>query len=67
MYRYTVKFIDEIDYNESTDIGLVAAESYGSAADKVVDFYGRDNVFSVELTEYEDIICKDELMDDILE
>lgn len=38
----------------------MAAADYGEAALKVVDYYGKDNVVTLALSEWEDVLCRDE-------
>ena len=41
----------------------MAAADYGEAALKVVDYYGKDNVVTLALSEWEDALCRDELLE----
>ena len=52
---------DDCDDRETVDTGLVYGESLGEAADKVSEYYGEDNLISVELkpTEYTEIYVKE--------
>ena len=61
LFKYTVDYFDNDLDEPATESGIVAALSYGSAADYVVHLYGSDNVVGIEL--YETIIClsKDDL------
>lgn len=65
IYAYKVRYVDEFnDYEMTTDRGIVAANSYGEAAEKVVDFYGKDNFCSFEeLYACEEIFTEEELED----
>lgn len=52
MYTYKIRFYDEDKREVVPGTGIVAANSYGQAADKVVDYYGKN-----------DFICFDDLSD----
>ena len=63
MYHYIVNYFDSIDLRDCKDSGLVAAVDYGAAVNKVVNFYGKENIFSITIEEWEDILCEDEVME----
>ena len=60
-YDMKVKFFNDCDDRETVETGLVYGESLGEAADKVSEYYGEDNLISVELnpTEYTEIYVKE--------
>ena len=62
MFFYKIHFFDEEKPGIQIDSGLVSADSYGEAADKVVDFYGEKQFASFErLYLCEDVIVSEEL------
>ena len=60
-YDMKVRFFNDCDDRETVNTGLVYGESLGEAADKVSEYYGEDNLISVELnpTEYTEIYVKE--------
>lgn len=61
MYFYTVVYIDK-DYIEQTETGIVSGSSYGTAADKVVEFYKVDNIMNIKLEQcYDDVVPAEEI------
>lgn len=63
MFYYCVRYWDEIDCIERKDSGLVVANDYNFATDKVVKYYGKENVFSVTVEQWEEILCEDEILE----
>lgn len=45
-FKYKVGYIDYMD-NETEDVGLVYADSYGRAAEDVVEAYGGNDVYDI--------------------
>ena len=66
MFNYKVKYFDD-DYRDSVEYGIVCAEDYGEAVNRIVDYYGKSNVISVSVAELLDghIITKDEIGEDL--
>ena len=67
MWIYTAK-AKIFDYEnshsvEKTDKIILAADSYGDAANKIADYYGEDLCYIEFLCEQEDLITIDELND----
>ena len=61
MYFYTVVYMDD-DYIEQTEKGIVSADTYGAAADRVVEYYHLDNVINVTLEQcYDNVIPAEEI------
>ena len=60
-YDMKVRYFNDCDDRETVDTGLVHVESLGEAADKVSEYYGEDNLISVELkpTGYTEIYVKE--------
>ena len=63
MFCYKVHFFDKFDQKTKTDSGLVAANDYGTAANKLVDFYGKENIKILGLYEVNDILLQDEIIE----
>lgn len=63
MFRYEVEFWDEIDNIERKESGFVAAKRYGAAANKLVDYYGKDNISSITISEMLNPICDEEMLE----
>lgn len=59
-YDMKVRYFNDCDDREAVDTGLVYGESLGEAADRVSEYYGEDNLISVELkpTGYTEIYVK---------
>lgn len=63
MFRYHVKYWDEDIKEPQEEKGLCGAEDYGHAAQRIADFYGKDNIVEMTLYETEDILTDSELSD----
>lgn len=63
MYYYVINYWDNIDQEPRTDSGVVCAENYGAAANKVEKYYVAEDILDVKLSELEEILSEDELMD----
>ena len=63
LVHYKVKYYSEVDDDEAVDEGLTVGNTLGEAVDKIADYYGKKNVFSVEVYECEDCLSYDELKD----
>ena len=62
MFYYKVKCYDEIDYKETNESGIVAAKDYNEAMSKIDEYYGIQNIVSVYIEEWEDILTEDNVM-----
>ncbi len=59
---YKVHYWDEIDHEPKTEKGLVNSNTtIGSAVDRVCEFYGKDNIVSIEVYETEDVVSEGEI------
>lgn len=67
MYHYWVRFWDEVERNIDTDEGLMGSDSYANAATKLLEFYGKQNVYSIKLEEWEDILVKEDVIEGLTE
>ncbi len=50
-YKYKVTWYNSYEDKELTETGLVHADSYGNAANAVVEDYGKDDVIDIYLYE----------------
>ena len=49
MYRYEVTYWNSEISDPEFEKGIVAATDYGDAANKVVDYYGQENIIDIKL------------------
>ena len=63
MFYYKVHYWDDYNQEPADENGVLAAADYGEAALKVVDHYGKDNVGTLALSEWEDALCRDGLLE----
>ena len=63
MFKYVVTFYDSDAQATATSRGLVSAKSWGKAIEKVRQYYGVDDVFSIAIEEWEDILESDEIIE----
>lgn len=63
MYYYVVEYWDNLDQESRIDSGVISAENYSAAADKVEEYYGSEGVVELKLSKLEEILSEDELMD----
>lgn len=63
IYRFQMNYYDEINDDMSSDTGLIAAADWGDAANRVVKYYGNDNVSSFRLEELDDVLLDEDLLD----
>ena len=61
MFSYVVTFFDNEIRETITEKGIVAAETYGKAADRLVSFYGESFLMTMALTELNDILTEEEI------
>ena len=67
MFRYTVTYYDSIECETLTEKGLLTAADYGEAANKLVKWYGKEYVATIGLSELEEVLTKDEIMEEFKE
>lgn len=65
MFRYKITYFDELDKEVKTESGILVASSYGYAADKLVDIYGKENVSVIGLYELDDCIADEQLREEL--
>ena len=59
---YEIDYWDEIDREPKHEKGLVNSNTtIGAAVDRVYEFYGKDNIVSIEVYETEDVISENEI------
>jgi len=64
MFSYVVTFFDNEIRATTTEKGIVAAETYGKAADRLVSFYGKSFLMTMALTELNDILTEEEITEE---
>jgi len=67
MFRYKTTWLDDIEEKVTTESGIVIGKDYGEAANRVAAFYGREHVITIALTELEDILTEDSIIDEFKE
>ena len=63
MFRYEINYWDEYDNKQESNKGIISAENYGIAANKIVDYYGEENIIDIKLYPLEEILTDDDLKD----
>ena len=63
MFRYEINYWDEYDNKQEFEKGIISAENYGIAANKIVDYYGEENIIDIKLCPLEEILTDDDLKD----
>ena len=61
MFCYKVKFWDDFDEVTKELNGLLSAEDYGSAANRIIDYYGKENVITLMLEEIDSPIEQEDI------
>lgn len=61
MFRYEINYWDEDMQESATEKGIVSAATYGGAAEKIVSYYGKDNIIDIRLYELEDILTDEDV------
>ena len=62
MFKYDVTYWDEVDSKTRKDARLTTAKSWGEAVEKVREYYGEKNTYSVSIEEWDDTLSKDEVV-----
>lgn len=63
MFSYDVYFHEEENDQAIHEYGIVSAPSYGAAANRLVEYFGKESIISIELTELMDVLAADEIRD----
>jgi hypothetical protein len=64
MIRYKIDYLDHENKKTKTDMGVVSIEgTIGAHVDRILRFYGKENLVSLSLYECEDLLCDEELKD----
>jgi hypothetical protein len=63
MFYYKVEHWDEIDHETRQESGILAAKDYAHAAGRVAEYYGAENMISMYLEEWEDVLTEDEILE----
>ena len=63
MFKYKVHVFDDMTDKFEDETGLVAADGYAEAIDKVIDYYGASKLVGVYLEKWDDIFSGDEIID----
>lgn len=67
MFKYKVHYWDEVENRNTDEVGLVAAKSWGKAVEKVREYYGPKNVFSITVEEWDDVVYAEEVVNGLTE
>jgi hypothetical protein len=62
MYHYIVEYWDKEEQRNIRESGLIGADTYSTAAEKLTKYYG-DSLYSMELAAWEDILTESEVLD----
>lgn len=65
MFHYTVDFWDDEIKESQQETGIVGATTYSEAAQRISDYYGADNIVTISMTQWEDLITTDDLIQEI--
>lgn len=63
MFHYKVTYWDDLDKVMRTEVGLCGARDYSKAAKKIADYYGADNIGTMVITEWEDLVIEDDILE----
>ena len=63
MFRFIVTFWDDGDSAVMTEKGFVAGENYGEAANRLVEYYGEENIVDINLCALDNILTDEEVAD----
>ena len=61
MFKFEVEFWDEENQKYIFENGVTEGKDYGEAANHVSDYYGFENIVSIELEKLDNIIVGDEV------
>lgn len=64
MFAYCIEYVNEENPIETlNETGVVCGVDYGEATNRVVEFYGRENILSIKIYECEDVLTEDDVFD----
>ena len=61
MFCYKVNFWDNFDGINKDITGLISAADYGEAANKIINYYGKENVIQMKLRAVSSVLEQDEI------
>ena len=64
MFRFEVNYWNQFTTEPSVEKGFVCASDYGEAANKVIEYYGKDSVVDIKLCELEDVLTDDDIFEE---
>lgn len=64
MFNYSLNYWDQESMAKRHDTGIVAADSYSDAADKLCEYFGKENIINLFLCQWEDVIPEADLRDE---
>ena len=62
MFYYVIEYWDNEEQKVVHESGLVGATSYSEAAERLTRYFG-SRLTSMELTEWETVLCEEEILD----
>ena len=65
MFRFKITYLDEIEKKVATESGIVAGKTYGEAADRLVEIYGKENLTAIGLYELDTWLTDAQLSDEL--
>ena len=63
MFHSKVTYWDDIDKIMRTEAGLCGTFDYSKAAKKITKYYGNENLITMVLTEWGDLVCEDAVLE----
>ena len=64
MFAYAVMYYDEVDGKDRLVSGIVKADGFNEAMERLVEYFSEDLLISIEkLYELDDVLCAQDLMD----
>lgn len=67
LIRYQVEYWDDDDREAKTEKGFVTGETHGKAVDRLVSYFGAENICEIKIYECEEVLCDEEITDMINE
>ena len=61
--RYNVKFWDSDESVTREEGGITVGKDYGEAVNRIVDFYGKEDIISLSVYACDDILTDEDLME----